>query len=71
VKIKDVERLLASHAELVHALRSVMPFVDDAEDVQNVFPESAMSNACRSAVAICRSAVADAEKVRAAIERPL
>lgn len=33
------------------ALIAVMPFVDDALDVQQLFPNSAASNACRAAVA--------------------
>lgn len=71
MKIKDVERLLKSHAELTAAMRAVMPFVDDAEDIQALFPETSASKACRSAVAACRDAIAQARAVRASIERPL
>jgi len=56
----SVARLMAAAPELYEALTRIMPFVDDAEDVQKLFPESACSTECREAVKFCRAALAKA-----------
>jgi len=44
--------------ETRQALESILPFVDDAEDVASVFPESAASDQCRAAVQLVRAVLA-------------
>lgn len=54
----QVEKARAERAEA--ALRAVLPFIDDAADVQNLFPDSAASDKCRAAVAEARATLAAA-----------
>lgn len=57
---RAVAVLMHAAPELYEALTRIMPFVDDAEDVQKLFPESACSSECREAVKLCRAALAKA-----------
>lgn len=57
-------RLIAAAPELLAALEAVMPFIDDASDVQNVFPDSACSTACRDAVIAAKTALQKARGAR-------
>jgi hypothetical protein len=41
------------------ALKSCMPFIDDAMDVQQLFPESAASKMCRRIVKLARDALSE------------
>lgn len=56
-----VDQLLVERRSLVGALRAILPFVDDAADVQQLFPDSAASATCRAAVVRVRAALAEVE----------
>lgn len=56
-----IVRAVNAHHELIRAINALLPFVDDAMDVHSVMSESAVTEACRTAVAMAREALAKAE----------
>lgn len=55
----EVAHRLKAYPALVEALRKVVPFIDDADDVHTLFPDSAASSECRAAVAAVRALLRD------------
>jgi len=53
--------LAAAAPDLFEALQAAMPFIDDAEDVYSIFPDSAATAKCREMVAKARAALSKAE----------
>lgn len=53
-------RLIAASPRLLAALEAVLPYIDDADDVASVFPQSAWSIKCRSAVIEAKAAFQEA-----------
>ena len=56
-----IVRAVNAHEDLVRAINALLPFVDDAMDAHSVMSESAVTEACRTAVATAREALAKAE----------
>jgi len=52
--------LIAAAPDLLAALIACLPFIDDADDVQQFFPDSACSDACRAAVQQAKAVIAKA-----------
>ncbi len=53
-------QLVAAAPDLLEALERCLPFIDDAEDIVQFYPDSAARTDCRTAVAAARAAIAKA-----------
>ena len=50
--------LIAAAPDLLAALEAALPFIDDAGDVAQFYPDSSATDACRAAVQMARAAIA-------------